>query len=219
MIGDRRPDAAAQSAPDRMAPDHRRLYRNIGPSQVARHPASLHQVVPWPRTGGKGAIQPLWIDVRFQLGRLEASSDHPLEGTKMATATAPKNKGTRKSRTEREQDRQVQIAARLEEAGELVSSINQAHQAVVDALEKGLVHALKAGEYLSQAKKLVGHGKWAEWVENHCEFSYRTARSYLRVYNKRDHLPKRDEISYRRALLMLRADPTKKPGKIGRASC
>src|SRR5581483_6032632 len=98
------------------------------------------------------------------------------------------------------------------EAGELVSSINQAHQAVVDALEKGLVHALKAGEYLSQAKKLVGHGKGAEWVENHCEFSYRTARSYLRVYNKRDHLPKRDEISYRRALLMLRADPTKKPG-------
>lgn len=130
----------------------------------------------------------------------------------MATATAPKTKGTGKSRTEREQERQVQIAARLEEAGELAPSINQEHQSVVEALEKGLDHALKAGEYLSQAKKLVGHGKWAEWVEKNCEFSYRTARSYIRVYNKRDRLPKREEISYRRALLMLRADPTKKPG-------
>lgn len=130
----------------------------------------------------------------------------------MATATAPKNKRTGKSKTEREQERQGQIAARLEEAGGLVPSINREHKAVVDALEKGLDHALKAGEYLSQAKRLVGHGGWAEWVEKHCEFSYRTARSYIRVYNKRDELPKREEISYRRALVMLRANPAKRPG-------
>lgn len=130
----------------------------------------------------------------------------------MATATAPKKKRLGKSGTEREQERQAQIAARREEAGELVPSINREHKAVVDALEKGLDHALKAGEYLSQAKKLVGHGGWAEWVEKHCEFSYRTARSYIRVFNKRDELPKREEISYRRALVMLRANPTKRPG-------
>jgi hypothetical protein len=52
----------------------------------------------------------------------------------------------------------------------------------------------------------------AGWVEKNCEFSYRTARSYLRVYKHRERLPKREDISYRRALLMLRRDPTKKPG-------
>jgi hypothetical protein len=131
----------------------------------------------------------------------------------MATATAPKNRGKRKTKTERDQERKARIAARLDEANQLVPSIKAAHQAVLEALESGLEHAIQAGEHLAAAKKLVGHGGWAEWVEENCEFSYRTARSYLRVYTRRDQLPKREEISYRRALLMLRRDPAKKPGK------
>jgi hypothetical protein len=130
----------------------------------------------------------------------------------MATATAPKNRGKGKTKTERDQERQARIAARLDEAKQLVPSIKTAHQAVLEALESGLEHAIQAGGHLAAAKKLVGHGGWAEWVEEHCAFSYRTARSYLRVYTRRDQLPKREEISYRRALLMLRRDPAKKPG-------
>src|ERR1700722_10551482 len=126
----------------------------------------------------------------------------------MATAT----KGKGESKAERDQEPQTRARANHEEAKQLLPSIKAEHKAVLEALESGLGHAIKAGEYLAAAKKLVGHGEWAKWVERNCEFSYRTARSYLRVHALKDKLPKREEISYRRALLMLRADPTKKPG-------
>jgi hypothetical protein len=131
----------------------------------------------------------------------------------MATATAPKTRGKGKSKSDREQERQARLAERLAEAAELIPAIQTEHRAVVDALEQGLDHAIKAGEHLAKAKELVGHGDWAGWVEKNCDFAYRTARSYLRLYKHRDRLPKREDTSYRRALLMLRRDPTKKPGK------
>ncbi len=123
----------------------------------------------------------------------------------MTTATAPKKKS---DKSKAEQDKQKD--ANLKEAGRLVPKIKAAYDAVQKTLESGLTKAIEAGEHLAAAKELVGHGGWAKWVERNCGFSYRTARSYIRVYENRDKLPRRDAISYRRAIWMLRRDHAKK---------
>src|SRR5689334_10117732 len=123
----------------------------------------------------------------------------------MATATEPKQKATKK---DRDQERAARTAKRLEKAKSLVPRIQAAHEAVVKALESGLEHAIRCGEHLDQARKLIGRGDWEEWVEKNCGFSIRTARNYLTVFRRQAELPKREETSYRRAVQMLRRDPT-----------
>src|SRR6266851_6007480 len=45
--------------------------------------------------------------------------------------------------------------------------------------------AVTAGQALIEAKKLVGHGGWSAWVEEHCRLSDRTARAYMRLARQR----------------------------------
>jgi hypothetical protein len=59
----------------------------------------------------------------------------------------------------------------------LANKIKAAHAGVRD----GFQHAVKAGLYLIQAKRLVRHGEWLPWLENHCEVSERTARAYMQL--------------------------------------
>jgi hypothetical protein len=129
-----------------------------------------------------------------------------LEDNNMTTATTKKA-----GKAEREQERKSKKASNLAEAQKLIPAIKEEHQAVVDSLGTGFEHALKVGEHLAQARKLVGHGGWADWVEKNCNFSYRTARNYIRLHVHRDKLPQRGDISYRRAVAMLGLDPNKKP--------
>ena len=131
----------------------------------------------------------------------------------MATALAPKKKGARKKKAKREQEHRHTLLPDWTKPGNWSRESKLHIKAVVEALESGLDHAMKAGEYLAVAKKLVGHGCWADWIEENCEFSYRTARNYIRVYTHREQLPQREDTSYRRAIKMLRTDPTKKTGK------
>lgn len=128
----------------------------------------------------------------------------------MATATAPKKKTPKK---ERDQERAARSTERLAEAKQLVPQIKAEHRAVVEALESGLDHAIRCGEYLAQARKLIRRGEWEAWVEANCEFGVRTARNYMTVFRRKDELPKREDTSYRRAIQMLRRDPTKPIGR------
>ncbi|HVS36816.1 MAG TPA: DUF3102 domain-containing protein [Gemmataceae bacterium] len=129
----------------------------------------------------------------------------------MTTATAPKKKGEEKSKAKHEEEREAQ----LDKAARLVPGIKAAHKALVDALESSLEKAIEAGKHLAAAKNLVGHGGWHDWLKNNCGFSLRTASNYLRVYKRRDELPKRDDDSYRRAIQRLRRDPATQPNKCG----
>lgn len=45
--------------------------------------------------------------------------------------------------------------------------------------------AVTAGQALIEAKKLVGHGGWSGWVDEHCRFSDRTASAYMRLARQR----------------------------------
>jgi hypothetical protein len=71
----------------------------------------------------------------------------------------------------------------------LAGKIKAAHAAVGTALQC----ALDAGLMLIRAKKLVAHGEWLPWIENHCGISARTAQAYMQLAKKVGHLITPDE--------------------------
>jgi hypothetical protein len=48
-----------------------------------------------------------------------------------------------------------------------------------------IAETILLGTKLAEAKKLVGHGNWSEWLARHCsEISERTARRYIALANR-----------------------------------
>jgi hypothetical protein len=68
---------------------------------------------------------------------------------------------------------------------ELPARINDAHEKVKQALQRGAEHAIEAGRLLLQAKPTVRHGNWLEWVGTNCRFAERTAQLYMRLAEER----------------------------------
>jgi hypothetical protein len=71
----------------------------------------------------------------------------------------------------------------------LSSQINAEHHAVESAAQTAFAHALRAGELLLQAKRVVGHGGWGRWLAENFEGSERTAQLYMRVHERQAELP------------------------------
>jgi Protein of unknown function (DUF3102) len=63
----------------------------------------------------------------------------------------------------------------------LAARIRSEHLAAKLAARKTLEHAIQAGELLLEAKRLVGHGHWGDWLLDHCDVSERTAQGYMRL--------------------------------------
>lgn len=40
---------------------------------------------------------------------------------------------------------------------------------------------IKIGKHLIEAKKLVQHGEWSKWLEEHIGFTQRTAQNYMKL--------------------------------------
>jgi hypothetical protein len=73
---------------------------------------------------------------------------------------------------------------------ELANEINAEHAKAEAAARSAVDHALRAGELLIEAKGQCQHGEWGAWIQEHCEFSERTAQVYMRVARE---LPKLDD--------------------------
>ena len=67
---------------------------------------------------------------------------------------------------------------------ELAQRIDAEHSAARAALERGLVHAINAGERLIEAKSALDHGQWLGWLGANCEVSQRSAQLYMRAAAK-----------------------------------
>jgi hypothetical protein len=72
---------------------------------------------------------------------------------------------------------------------DLVININHEHIEAIQAARQSLLHAIRAGDLLLQAKDQVGHGAWLDWVKDNCKFSDRTARAYMRLAENKNLLP------------------------------
>ena len=67
-------------------------------------------------------------------------------------------------------------------AAEIRYEVEQADASMRDAV----VHAIRAGDLLLEAKAMTGHGKWLRWVKANLAFDARTAQMYMRVAKHRE---------------------------------
>ena len=71
---------------------------------------------------------------------------------------------------------------------QLAQRINDEHEKANAAFEKGLGHALTAGQLLLEAKSKVKHGEWLDWLRDNCTVSERSAQLYMRTARQRPAL-------------------------------
>jgi hypothetical protein len=88
----------------------------------------------------------------------------------------------------------------------------------VDAVEadfqSAVQHAIRAGELLTEAKKLVRHGQWLPWLAANFEFTRQTAAAYMRIFAKCNEDPTSEPPSISAALAAL-VDPRPEPVDYG----
>lgn len=92
---------------------------------------------------------------------------------------------------------------------EIADAANAEHTKIEDSLREGLTRAVSVGNLLNEAKKLVQHGEWRQWIADHCQFSERTAQNYMRISARYPELAKSAtvaDLTYREAVAML-AEP------------
>jgi hypothetical protein len=97
-------------------------------------------------------------------------------------------------------------------ANHLALEIRAEHQAAQDAAASAVVHAIRAGELLLQAKAQLPHGAFGTWIRERCEFSDRTARGYMRLAGLDEAKRQRvADLSLRRALAEIAEPAAPKP--------
>jgi hypothetical protein len=67
----------------------------------------------------------------------------------------------------------------------LAARITKEHNAILNAVRRGLTHAIRCGELLLEAKAQIkeqyGHGHWLPWLKKSCTIPLRTAQLYMRL--------------------------------------
>jgi hypothetical protein len=71
---------------------------------------------------------------------------------------------------------------------DLAKLINDKVAQMVAAARNSFTRAIEVGDLLKQAKDRVGHGNFEAWVNDHCSFSYRSARRYMKLADDRPKL-------------------------------
>ena len=70
-------------------------------------------------------------------------------------------------------------------SGDINAAINTAEHSAGAAV----VAARRAGTLLLEAKKLVPHGQWEDWLTDNCTVAVRTAQAYMRLASRLPELP------------------------------
>lgn len=78
---------------------------------------------------------------------------------------------------------------------QMALQINSEHDSTEANARASIRHARSAGELLRQVKAQVGHGNWLPWIQEHCHFSERTARAYMRIAERWVELSKRQHVA------------------------
>ncbi|MCP3869431.1 MAG: DUF3102 domain-containing protein [Gammaproteobacteria bacterium] len=71
---------------------------------------------------------------------------------------------------------------------QLAASITDHHLKAQEHAQSAIEHAFNVGSFLIQARILVPHGKWEEWVERNTGIPIRTARHYMKLADNKDAL-------------------------------
>ena len=63
----------------------------------------------------------------------------------------------------------------------LAKDIRAGHRAAVESARMAIEHAQRTGDLLIEAKELVPHGQWGEWLRRETGISHRTAQRYVQI--------------------------------------
>ena len=77
----------------------------------------------------------------------------------------------------------------------LAVEIRQEAEAAEADFQSAVVHAIRAGELLIEAKSQVAHGAWIPWLAENFEFTRQTASGYMRLATHADQLEGAPSIS------------------------
>lgn len=92
------------------------------------------------------------------------------------------------------------------EHADFAKTINSQHELGNHFLKRALEHYRIAGEELFKVKKLVGHGNFLPWCQQHLKFHYLTANRYMKVAKHWEQLAHCDNLN--QAMDVLSAPPT-----------
>ena len=67
----------------------------------------------------------------------------------------------------------------------LLARIKAEHQASAVSMQRGLEHAMAAGDLLLEAKRLAGYGNWLSWLRENYWMTEDTAQIYMRIAKNR----------------------------------
>ncbi len=70
----------------------------------------------------------------------------------------------------------------------LLTELHKLHDEILGAAKMTLENAIRSGEILVGFKKEVGRGNWLRWLKDNVRFTERTARNYIRVFERRTEL-------------------------------
>lgn len=86
---------------------------------------------------------------------------------------------------------------RAEEINHLHRIINESMKSVI---EKQKINFMEIGRLLQDQKAELGHGNFAKWINENCNFSYRTARAYIQAYRQNGNAANLEDMSLRKAI-------------------
>ncbi|CAM5792716.1 DUF3102 domain-containing protein [Ottowia pentelensis] len=104
--------------------------------------------------------------------------------------------------------------------GELAERINMRVKAAEDRAKKAVEYVIDAGILLNEAKALVRHGEWDQWLAANCTVAPRTARAYMLLAKRVPTLPDAErqrvaDLPVREAIKAITTDPTEPPRQHG----
>jgi len=70
----------------------------------------------------------------------------------------------------------------------IAAEVRQLHGDVHDGLRRTLPQAIRIGELLGEAKTKIPHGRWLDWMGEHCGFGERDAQRYMRLAKHRKEI-------------------------------
>jgi hypothetical protein len=101
----------------------------------------------------------------------------------------------------------------------LAAAIDCEHRAALSAAMRAIEHAANCGRHLLEAKDLVPHGTWLDWVTENTEVGFRQSQKYMRLAQSWHVIEKRTNgahLSINGALAMIAKQCTKpKPEWLG----
>jgi hypothetical protein len=71
---------------------------------------------------------------------------------------------------------------------DLAFRIRAEHDAAAFAVQRGVHHAMTAGDLLIEAKRMLAHGQWLPWLKQYCGIPARTASLYMRLARRLETL-------------------------------